>query len=183
MAAPTKLDWKALKKEYVTDPTLSYADLAKKYGTSKNTVERHASKDKWVKSRQTVGEKAEAKAMEKAVDQLSEINIRHTSTYKAMQNLLAKNLTALIEYTDSVTRRAKAANRAPTPAELNTMSQLNFLTQAFRTALDGERITVGLPTTVTQNKTDMNITVDFSQYDDEVLDAILDGNPPADKTE
>lgn len=83
--AATKIDWLKAKTEYVSDPTLSLKDIAKKYGVSETVTEERASKEKWVELRRTTLEKAGERLGEKLPETIAEINARHARMGRTLQ--------------------------------------------------------------------------------------------------
>ena len=67
MAAPSKVDWTAIKNEYISTRT-SCAKLAEKYGVSSRSVERMSSKENWKDQRAAYVGEVSAKFMKKASD-------------------------------------------------------------------------------------------------------------------
>ncbi len=47
-----KVDWEAIKNEYITDSSTSYRSLAEKYGVSERNLARHGKDGGWVELRQ-----------------------------------------------------------------------------------------------------------------------------------
>lgn len=145
--AASKINWTKARKDYISDPTLSYMDIAKKYGVAKKTVEQHATKGRWVATRQSLADKSSAIVEQKIVDDLSVINTRHTETYRNLQVLLLTNLNILIDDIKNKQEFAKLNGSRLTARDTYSPTQLNFLGSALRSAIEGERIALGLPTT------------------------------------
>lgn len=67
-----KIDWTAAKKDYLTDPQLSYEDIAKKYKVSTKTIAIKAGKEDWVNKRKELTSNIQEKVIEKAGDKIAE---------------------------------------------------------------------------------------------------------------
>jgi hypothetical protein len=62
-----RIDWNAIKTEYVTG-NMGQRALIKKYKLASADVSKHSKKEGWVKAREDYRAKAQAKAMQKAVN-------------------------------------------------------------------------------------------------------------------
>lgn len=146
----TKVDWLEVRKEYLTDNTSSYRSLAKKYGVSDTTLEKRAKSEGWAELRQELGEKAFSKFTEKLLDTKSSANNRHLTHW---QNLQALANNAIVDFAERNYERNKAGylildgNNNPIPRPLNTF-ELEKLAKTLKIAIDGERVVLGLPTSV-----------------------------------
>jgi hypothetical protein len=65
--ARRKIDWDALKTEYVTG-NISQREIIKKYKLDQKMVAKHSKKDDWVKARKEYRAKVQAKAQAKSVN-------------------------------------------------------------------------------------------------------------------
>lgn len=79
-----KIDWTAAKKDYITDETLSYEDIAKKYGLATQSVAARAGKDGWVEQRKKALSKIDQKLIEKATDIVAEFQAKKLKVGQAM---------------------------------------------------------------------------------------------------
>lgn len=59
-----KVDWEAIKNEYITDSSASYRSLAEKYGVVQRTLERRGKDEGWVELRRQFIGKVSAKTLE-----------------------------------------------------------------------------------------------------------------------
>lgn len=57
-------DWRAIKREYITDPKASYRTLAKKHGVSTRQLYKHGKDEKWVDERKQYLDKNTASLIE-----------------------------------------------------------------------------------------------------------------------
>lgn len=131
MAAQAKVDWFAVRKEYIQDSTVSYADLAVKYGVSKKSVSDRGVKEGWLELRQSLSEKAFVNFQNKLLGEKSKAQHRHLSVWQRFQRVAQSTLEGMEAEENGVEPKA-----------------LKALAGAMRIAIDGERIVLGLPTTV-----------------------------------
>ncbi len=129
MTRTTKVDWLEVQKEYITDSTASYAHLAEKYGVARKTLQERATREQWPKLRQDLADKAYAQFTEKLVDDKSQAQSRHLTQYKNLQVLAGKALSSMNENSVDV-------------------AELEKLARTMKLAIDGERVVLGMPTTV-----------------------------------
>ena len=129
-----KRKWDATKAlaEYLSDSNLSYADIAKKYGVSHDTVEKEGSKSDWVERRRKAGElailDAEAAKRQKIAD--------HIETYER----IFINLRNIAN--NAMVRINKEAGTTKIPDVLALVHSTTVLIRAF----ENERRLLGLPT-------------------------------------
>lgn len=157
MARPPKIDWVAARGDYIADPTLTYYDIAEKYNISVKAVKNNGAKDDWKSARQAVIVRANEKVTEIAATQLAEVNTRHTNTYKNMQALGLAQLNIALR---SIQRAQREAEQTGTEVGIKDdrilgQQRLKFLFDGLKIAMDGERITLGLPTTVSVSKNEL----------------------------
>lgn len=155
-----KVDWNKAFEYYIEDHTRSYADVAKEFGVAKRTVEQSAKYtytegDKkgtwvtWAERRQELGEIARKK---------SEEDYKKTAPARSQQHLLQyRNLQVAI-----ATKVTMLANQGNWYVDPNTgkkikiqefdARQLADAAKALKLAIDGERVIMGLPTSVSTIK-------------------------------
>ena len=153
-ARKTKVDWLTVRKEYLTDSTSSYRTLAKKYGVRTTTLERRAKAESWAELRQELGEKAFNDFTQKLLDTKSEAQNRHLQHYQNLQALANRSIQEMAEhsyYTDKkgnlILLEDKNGKPQPIPRPLNPFA-LEKLAKALKDAINGERVVLGLPTSV-----------------------------------
>ena len=129
MTRTTKVDWQEVQKEYITDSTASYAHLAEQYGVARKTLQERATREQWPKLRQDLADKAYARFTEKLIDDKSQAQSRHLTQYKNLQVLAGKALSSMNEG-DIV------------------VADLEKIARTLKLAIDGERVVLGMPTTV-----------------------------------
>lgn len=151
MAAPAKIDWNLVRNEYIADSSISYSDLAKKYGVTKTAVQKRGTSEGWSELRQNYADKAFTLFTEKLLDQKSSAQNRHLQHW---QNLQALANNAIIDISERSYERNKAGEIItdkkgnPIPTRVN-LGELANLAKTLKTAIDGERVVLGLPNTVT----------------------------------
>lgn len=164
-----RIDWLAAKKDYLSDGSMSYMKIAKKYGVTNNAVGNRAKKENWVKLRQDLVGAADAEMQEEIVDELAEVNTRHVQTARNLQAYHISSLNVLNAYIRKLQERINN-NQAVDPKEVYSPYQGNNLTDALKKAIELERIALGLPITVTKNETETKHTFDTSGFTLEELD-------------
>jgi uncharacterized protein YjcR len=80
-----KIDWLSAKKDYLLNSKLSYADVAKKYGVSKLSVNKMAQKEKWQDARKKTLTKVNQELAENIGNKLAEVKVRHANLGKLLQ--------------------------------------------------------------------------------------------------
>jgi len=148
-SGPKKIDWYEARKDYLSDNTLSYEDIAKTYGSSKTAVGNKAKAENWTSLRQDLHEKAFSKFTEKLLDVKSKANNRHLSHWQNVQALANNAINDLAERSYERDDKGKLLlfRGEPVPIPLN-MNNLEKLARTFKVAIDGERVILGLPTSV-----------------------------------
>lgn len=160
----SKIDWNLAKKDYVSDPRVTIQDISEKYGVSRKVVGEHSVKEGWTAARQSVVKKADEKTIANLSEDLAKVNERHTLNFKNVQSIA---LALLQDYADEITEARKLGKRAI----MVDVRQLKALQDTLRSSVEGERITLGLATSVTKNEhTGANGTPLFKEYDADKLD-------------
>lgn len=145
----TKIDWNKARKEYVSDPTLSLATLAKKYGVSLVVMKKYSANQGWPAQRQELAEKAMVKWEDKLIEEKANAPIRHLQHFRNLQALASKAIMEMDKRNILTDRQGNAItfDGQPVMAAIDPFS-LAKLASAMKTAIDGERVTLGLPTSV-----------------------------------
>lgn len=120
------------ERDYITNPSLTLQDIAKKYGVNKRTVSRYSIISEWTRKRRECSERGLEKSVEKHADLIAERNEKHMALWRSAQNAASS----------AMVRAHKA----------NNTKEVATAIYALQTAIDGERKTLGLPTVI--NKTD-----------------------------
>lgn len=150
VARKTKVDWFVVRKEYLTDATSSYRTLAKKYDVSTTTLEKRAKSEGWAELRKELGEKAFSDFTQKLLDTKSEAQSRHLQHWQNLQALVNKAIIDIAErnyFTNKAGHLVLDAKNNPIPRPINTF-ELEKLAKAAKIAIDGERVVLGIPTSV-----------------------------------
>lgn len=132
MAAPAKIDWFQVRKDYIQDASVSYNDLAIKYGVSQRSVQERGTSEGWPELRKSLAEKAFAAFQNKLLGIKSKAQDRHLLNWQNLQALANRRIQEIAE-------DKKMAIDA---------KELKDLTATMKMAIDGERVVLGLPTTV-----------------------------------
>jgi len=148
-SGPKNIDWYEARKDYLGDSTLSFEDIAKKYGTSKTAVGNRAKAEDWTNLRQDLYERAFTKFTEKLLDEKSSANNRHLTHWQNLQALANNSIVDLAErnYERNKAGHLILIDGKPIPKPLNTFV-LEKLAKTLKIAIDGERVVLGLPTSV-----------------------------------
>ena len=71
-----KIDWTKAQRDYISDPTMSYAKIAFKYGVSETVVKEWSAKMEWQKLREQTARKIAEKLPEKIAESVTEFQAR-----------------------------------------------------------------------------------------------------------
>jgi hypothetical protein len=145
---PMKVDWLEAKSLYLTDHKLSYRDIATKYGVSLKQVKKWGARDSWTAGRQEVSDLAQTMAQASIAESAAETNQRHAEGYQQAQALAVAYLELLEVQTTQAIDTAEREERIVEMKELPSTSLLLSLTRSLVTAINGERVCLGLPTKV-----------------------------------
>lgn len=148
-SGPKKVDWYEARKLYLSNNTLSFEDIAKQFGTSKTAVGNKAKAEDWTNLRQDLYEKAFSAFSEKLLDEKSSANNRHLTHWQNLQALANNSIVDLAERNYERDRKGNLIiiDGKPIPKPLNTFV-LEKLAKTLKIAIDGERVVLGLPTSV-----------------------------------
>ena len=89
-----KANWHKALTDYISDESLSYDDISKKYNVSIDAVKRIAVKEEWVKLRSETKQKIIQKLPEKTGDKIAEVNARHANFAKILQGISIRAITS-----------------------------------------------------------------------------------------
>ena len=142
------IDWLQAKMMYVQNNTLSYADVAKRFGVSTRQVQRRGSDENWVECRQDVVNSAEIMILERTIDERAATNDRHRKLYREIQSMIHTYMRIINQHNKSVVEKAKTEGTVVDPKNLYSAANLHYLTQSLVNAIEGERVTMDLPTVV-----------------------------------
>jgi hypothetical protein len=95
-ATKIKVDWPALRQEYIGDPASTYRSLASKHRISFKTISWHGRKERWRMERANysdrVGEKLVTKTVSRSVETIAGINQRHLQRSAELRAMLNDRL-------------------------------------------------------------------------------------------
>lgn len=159
-ARATKIDWSEPLQDYLSDATLTLADLAKKYKVSARVVEEHASKEGWGGLRTRLGEQATNMMLKRLATKKASANDRHLSNYTTLTMKVMLAIDKLSDETD--------------PGDIVALAK------ALKVAQDGERVVLGLPTSVNTitGKDGDNVWSGFAEMM-KAAKGVLDGQGPS----
>lgn len=136
-AQASKIDWAAARAWYMEDATRSYSMVAEKFGVAKQSVERHATevgddglKTTWASRRRSMGEIANARHEEDLVARAAQRNEEHGNMWREVQEVAISQI-----------RKYKNLGTV-IPGDLDRTAK------ALKIGIDGERVTLSLPTNV-----------------------------------
>lgn len=123
-----KIDWISALQDYLSDGFMTYKGIAQKYGVSETAVEKHASAAGWGELRNKLGEQATNLIIKRLATKKAKANDRHLSNYEIITSKIMNAINKLDEDTD--------------PGDIMSLAR------ALKVAQDGERVVLGLPTSV-----------------------------------
>jgi hypothetical protein len=152
-----KINWNKARTMYVADDTVSYLQVAETFGVSHKAVKDRGAKEGWREQRSKLSIRVNDRLVDQAADQLSEVNERHTNMYKNMQALGLAELNIALINIRKAQEKASLEGRDVSFDDKSVMGQqrLKFLFDGLKIAMDGERITLGLPTAVSVSKNEI----------------------------
>jgi outer membrane protein OmpA-like peptidoglycan-associated protein len=141
---PKGIDWVAAKQYYLNDCKVKYADVAKKFMCSTQSVEVHGNYENWVALRKELGERAMAAFEERKVNEIASANELHLKSYNRLLKI------ALFHLNSAVT------NPDYSPKDLKALADV------LEKAANGERLVLGLPTSVSKSEILGKLSTDFN---------------------
>lgn len=156
----SKIDWNKAFEWYIEDHTRSYSDVAKAFGVSTQSVERNATytytdgekKGSWVtwaERRHELGEIARKKAEEDYKKTAPARSQQHLLQYRNLQ-IAASNKVAMLAHQGQWLIDPDTGKRIK--VQEFDARQLADVAKALKLAIDGERVIMGLPTSVSTIK-------------------------------
>jgi len=152
---PKGIDWVEAKKYYCESFTKSYRDVSEKFDVALTNVEKKGSEEKWVEYRQKMGEKALEEFEQNKIMEIAHANKTHLEKYRVLLALATSKLKLM-----SVDKDVKP-------------SDMKAVADTLEKAINGERLILGLPTTVSKSEimgkiqTDLQLSPDdLSSMDD-----------------
>jgi hypothetical protein len=167
---PKGIAWDQVLTDYLTADSNgrypSLQDLADKYGVSMSTIGERSTRENWVAKRNENIIKAEQIAAERKANEISDANSRHLTKWRRIQNMANRLLntfeTRLNKFDEAQKKlaelEAQGSNRGLSPEEVKELkkirqpgvNQLTAITGVLRSAIEGERIVLGLPIIVSK---------------------------------
>lgn len=139
-SSPKGIDWIAAKQFYLDDYRNTYLDVSKEFKVSTTMIEDHGSKDAWVATRKALGEKAMQEFESNKVQEIANATVRHLSAYQKLTRIVEKRILNADD--------AKA-------------SELKALADTLEKSINGERLVLGLPTSVSKSEILGKLTTDL----------------------
>lgn len=172
---PKNIDWGQVLRDYcISDSDGRYPslpDLAKKYGLSESTVKERSATENWVAKRTENILEADRLALEKKANEINDANSRHLTKWRRIQNLANRILNTFEDrlnkfdaaqkqldeilagtVTDEMKPNIEMLKKIRRPG----LGDLTQITTTLKTAIEGERIVLGLPIIV--SKSDVSTT-------------------------
>jgi hypothetical protein len=170
MSLTTKINWTEAQKDFLSDPTLRYKDIAEKYAVSLTAVKQRGANEGWHELRQDLSKKTIQQVETKLIDRNSEINERHATVFRNLQQLAGTKLTIAYRQIERLVKEYGIDNLSIYDHRMISQRDLKDLVEAYTGAINGERVTVGLPTSIARkevsarNKTDLFIDDNYEEY-------------------
>jgi len=128
-----QIDWSVVKVAYVTDPKATTRGIAKQFGLARSTIQKRSARDKWADERREYVKKTESNSMETASEDREAQIIELTKKHGTLLDSLSLKITLA---TDKLHMDEWAAKN------------LESLAKASKLVIEGERLTIGLPSDV-----------------------------------
>lgn len=80
-----KANWSKAVADYLKDETLSYEDIANRYGVSKRAVVKRVVQDRWQELRKETALQVHQKLPEKLSDSIADVKARHVKVARLFQ--------------------------------------------------------------------------------------------------
>lgn len=167
---PKGIAWDQVLRDYITVDDKgrypSLQDLATKYGVSISTIGERASSENWTAKRNETIMKAEEIAATKKADEIIDANSRHLTKWRRIQNLANRILNTFEDRLNKFDTAQKKidelqAGTVADPEKLQIkelkkirrpgLNDLTMITTTLKTAIEGERIVLGLPIIVSKS--------------------------------
>lgn len=154
----TVIDWSEARAWFMEDVTRSYSDVARQFKVSKRTVEFHAKLDgegnaaekTWAVIRRELGAAATAKHEAGLIDDKAQRAEVHLGYFRELQDLgmtKARDMKQGVPLLDKFGQPVLHKDGSPVIV-LASAVEIQRITRAVQFAVNGERIIMGLPTSV-----------------------------------
>lgn len=131
--AGSNIDWSVIKTAYVTDPKATHRSLETQFKVSRSAIAKHCKNEKWAEERQEYIKKTESNVMAAAGEDREDLITKLTDKHATLLNTLSEKIT---QAANDLTMDEWAAKN------------LEALAKASKLVIEGERLTVGLPSDV-----------------------------------
>lgn len=148
MARPKKIDWASAQKDYIEDITLTYEDIAKKYGVSRTVVGQRAKAEGWRKYRKSITKKTIQAVEGELIDRNTHINEMHINLANGMASLASKQLSIAHRQIDKAEKLRGKDNVSLSDKDVISPQRMKALFESMAIALNLQRVAVGLPTSI-----------------------------------
>lgn len=129
----SSIDWSAIKTAYITDPKATVRSMAARFKVSSSAVSDHCKKEGWTKARQEWVKKHDSNVLDAAGEDREEVIATLTKKHEGLLGKLSDRLSKAVDNLASDEWEAK---------------NLEALAKASKLVIEGERLTVGLPSDV-----------------------------------
>lgn len=127
------IDWSAIKTAYITDPKATQRSLEAQFKVSRSAIGKHMQKEEWAKQRQEYIQKAEHNVLKVASEDREQLI---SSVIEKHTNLLGRLSDRIAGAIDGIAHDEWEAKN------------IEALAKASKLVIEGERLTVGLPSDV-----------------------------------
>lgn len=167
---PKNIAWDQVLRDYCTADDKgrypSLTDLAAKYDVCISTVSERSTTENWVNKRNETIMKAEEIAMARKADEIIDANSRHLAKWRRIQNLGNRILNTFEDRLNKFDKAQKELEdilagtvtdvEKPKIEQLKKirrpgLNDLTMITTTLKTAIEGERIVLGLPIIVSKS--------------------------------
>lgn len=128
-----RIDWSAIKTAYITDPKETHRSLEKRFKVSRSAIAKHCKDEKWAEERQEWLKKTESNVLNAAGEDREEAINALTKKHSDLLGTLSEKI---LSATEKLSMDEWAAKN------------LESLAKASKLVIEGERLTVGLPSDV-----------------------------------
>lgn len=138
-------EWTAVRKVFETDPRLSFGDLAKKFGISKQSIHAHAKAQGWqrVISLQELHERAQLRA-DRLVDGKPDDQALAPSRLDGIDEATARRAAVLERHRTEWNMPRKLAYEAAQSRDIEKARLAKTIAESLRNIQEGERKAWGL---------------------------------------
>lgn len=139
--------WSSIRQQYETDPRLSFGDLAKEFGISKQSIHAHAKAEGWqrVISLQELHERAQLRA-DRLVDGKPDDPALASSRLDGIDEATARRAAVLERHRTEWNMPRKIAYEAAQARDIEKARLAKTIAEALRNVQEGERKAWGLDT-------------------------------------